>query len=101
MLVAAPATMSGASTTARPTSPAGSVRARSIATSTARWVLAEPSRQTRISMSEHHERDGGEHRREDRDRPHHVAEEARHPDVVLLGDRLDHEVRAIADVGHR
>src|SRR5207237_7484022 len=28
----------------------------------------------------------------------HVSEEARHPDPALLGDGLDHEVRAVADV---
>jgi len=29
----------------------------------------------------------------------HVAEERRHLDAALLGNRLHHEVRAVADVG--
>src|SRR5436190_243098 len=42
-----------------------------------------------------------EERHEDEAGPRHVAEEARHPDAPLLTDRLDHEVRRIADVAVR
>ncbi len=36
-----------------------------------------------------------------RRRPDHVAEEARHLDAALVGDRIDHEVRRVADIGQR
>ena len=34
-------------------------------------------------------------------RPQEIAEEARHADAALLGDRIDHEVRRVADIGER
>ena len=40
-------------------------------------------------------------RRQDQRRPQHVAEEARHPDAALGRDRIDHEVRRVADIGER
>ena len=33
--------------------------------------------------------------------PEHVAEEARHLDAALVRDRIDHEIRRIADIGQR
>src|SRR5262245_12112481 len=50
-------------------------------------------------LQEEDERDEHEERDQDPDRPSHVAEEARHAHAALLGDRLHHEIRTVADVG--
>src|SRR6185436_3658681 len=49
------------------------------------------------SSTEEDEGDEHEARHENAARPSHVTEEARHLDAIFLGDRLDHEVRRVAD----
>src|SRR5262245_45265607 len=61
-----------------------------------------PARTNRASSSlpeenDRHEREGGNQHRQRI--PQDVAEKRRHRNPGLLGDRLDHEVRRVADVG--
>src|SRR5207248_11572579 len=59
----------------------------------------EASEEASDEASEEDVRHHAEQGNQDRERPERVAEEAGHPHVVLLGDRLDDEVRAVPDVG--
>ena len=61
-----------------------------------RGLSAQPA-----DLQQEYQRRQDEDRHQDRDAvADDVAEEARHADAGLLGDRLDHEVRPVADVGH-
>src|SRR5882672_9263890 len=104
--------MSGSSTMAKPTRVRPRPRAISMATSLARRPLAEPSRQTRMSSiiaapswvhhaSEEHQSDDRKQRHQHRERPEQITEEARHSNMVLLGNRFHHEVWTVADIGNR
>src|SRR3954462_12690320 len=54
---------------------------------------------THYSHREEHKPRQQKYRDQHGARPQHVAEEARHPDAALAGDRIDHEVRRVADIG--
>src|SRR4051794_28724932 len=103
MPVAWPATMSGSSMTARPVRVAPVDRASATAASVARAVDGDPSRHTSTSLItrpplEKQPVHDGEDGHQDAERPQGVSEKPGHAHVMLLGDGLDHEVGAVADV---